>query len=118
MSGKYRRGQARPSASRRSDPEQTFLKFDEEVGFDVIEKLDEIGKAHGGTVSQAALNWLSAKPAVTSVIIGARTPKQLQDNLKGLDWEMDEEEVDALDAISPLPHVYPYWMIKGFHTRR
>jgi aryl-alcohol dehydrogenase-like predicted oxidoreductase len=118
LTGKYRRGATRPVGARREDPEKSFLKFDEEKGFDVVELLEEIGKAHGGTVSQAALNWLSAKPGVTSVIIGARSPEQLADNLKALEWEMSADEVLRLDEITGPPHVYPYWMIDAFHTNR
>jgi aryl-alcohol dehydrogenase-like predicted oxidoreductase len=118
LTGKYRRGAERPKGARREDGEKSFLQFDEERGFDVVEGLEEIGKAHKGSVAQAALNWLSAKPGVTSVIIGARTPKQLEDNLKALEWEMSEDEVAKLDEITSPPRVYPYWMIEAFHTNR
>ena len=47
---------------------------------------------------------------MSSVIIGARTPEQLADNLKTTDWEMSAEEVERLDEMSqPIPQ-YPYWM--------
>lgn len=110
LSGKYRRGQARPTCARRSNPEGQFLQFDEEKGFDIVEELDRIAKEHNATVAQAALNYLLRKPGVTSVIIGAKTPAQLADNLKTTDWEMPTEEVSRLDALSQPPRVYPYWM--------
>lgn len=110
LSGKYRRGQARPTDARRSNPEGQFLQFDEEKGFDIVEQLDRIAKEHDATVAQAALNYLLRKPTVTSVIIGAKTPEQLADNLKTTDWEMTPEEVSRLDVLSQPPRVYPYWM--------
>ena len=111
LTGKYRRGLPRPEASRRSDADKQFLKFDEERGFDIVEELEKISQAHSATVTQAALNYLLKKLAVTSVIIGARTTEQLADELKTTDWEMTPEEVSRLDALSKPPRVYPYWML-------
>jgi aryl-alcohol dehydrogenase-like predicted oxidoreductase len=111
LSGKYRRGKPQPKGTRLSGPQPRFLQFDEEKGFDIVEELDRIAKAHKATVAQAALNYLLGKEGVTSVIIGARTPEQLTDNLKTTDWEMAAEEVSKLDEISQPPALYPYWML-------
>jgi len=110
LTGKYRRGAKRPENARRADKESQFLKFDEEKGFDIIEELEKITKKYNATVAQGALNYLLRKPAVTSVIIGARTKEQLADNLGTSKWEMTTEEVKRLDEVSILPRVYPYWM--------
>jgi aryl-alcohol dehydrogenase-like predicted oxidoreductase len=112
LSGKYRRGKPRPKGTRLSGPQPGPIPHDEEKGYDVVEELDKIAKAHKATVAQAALNYMLAKEGVSSVIIGARTPEQLKDNLKTVDWELSAEEVARLDEISkPLP-LYPYWMQK------
>jgi aryl-alcohol dehydrogenase-like predicted oxidoreductase len=110
LSGKYRRGKPQPKGTRLSGPEPRFLPVDEAKGYDIIETLDKIAKAHKATVAQAALNYLLAKEGVSSVIIGARTPEQLADNLKTVDWEMSPEEVARLDEMSQPVPVYPYWM--------
>jgi len=110
LTGKYRRGAKRPENARRADKESQFLKFDEEKGFDIIEELEKITKKYNATVAQGAVNYLLRKPAVTSVIIGARTKEQLADNLGTSKWEMTTEEVKRLDEVSILPRVYPYWM--------
>jgi len=110
LSGKYRRGKPQPKGTRLSAPQPRFIPHDEEKGFDIVEELDKIAKAHKATVAQVALNYLLAKDGVSSVIIGARTPEQLADNLKTTDWEMSAKEVSRLDEMSkPLP-IYPYWM--------
>jgi len=111
LTGKYRRGRTRPQGARRSNPENQFLRFDEEQGFDVIDVLDAIADEHDGTVAQAALNWLRAKPGVSSVIIGARNMEQLEDDLDCLRWELTPEEIARLDALAPPPRVYPRWFI-------
>ena len=110
LSGKYRRGQPQPKGTRLSAPQPRFLQLDEEKGFDIVEELERIAKAHNATVAQAALNYLLAKEGVSSVIIGARTPEQLADNLKTTDWEMSAEEVSRLDEMSQPAPLYPYWM--------
>ena len=111
LTGKYRRGKERPKNARRSDPENQFLQFDEEKGFDVVDELEKIAKNHNATIAQAALNYLLRKPGVSSVIIGAKTKEQLADNLTASDWELSAEEVSKLDELSAPPRVYPYWML-------
>jgi aryl-alcohol dehydrogenase-like predicted oxidoreductase len=109
LSGKYRRGKPQPKGTRLSGSQPRFLPVDEKRGFDIVDELDKIAKAHKASVAQAALNYLLAKEGVSSVIIGARTPEQLEDNLKTTDWELTAEEVARLDEMSqPLP-LYPYW---------
>ena len=112
LSGKYRRGKPQPKGTRLSAPQPRFIPHDDEKGFDIVEELDRIAKAHKATVAQAALNYLLAKEGVSSVIIGARTPEQLTDNLKTTDWEMSAEEVSRLDEMSQPAPLYPYWMQK------
>ncbi|MCX6011591.1 MAG: aldo/keto reductase [Chloroflexi bacterium] len=112
LSGKYRRGKPQPKGTRLSAPQPRFIPHDDEKGFDIVEELDKIAKAHKATVAQAALNYLLAKEGVSSVIIGARTPQQLADNLKTTDWEMSAEEVSRLDEMSQPAPLYPYWMQK------
>ena len=118
LTGKYRKGAKGPEGARRAMTDDNFLKFDEEKGYEVVAALEEIGKAHGGSVAQAALNWVSAKPGVTSVIIGARSPEQLKDNLHALEWELTPEEVARLDELTTPPRLYPYWFIEMMHRTR
>jgi diketogulonate reductase-like aldo/keto reductase len=55
------------------------------------------------------LAWLLARPAVTSVIIGARTIEQLADNLGAADLTLSDEELARLEEVSRPPLLYPYW---------
>lgn len=110
LTGKYRRGKPRPEAARRSVAEKQYLQFNEEKGFDIVDELENIAKNHNGTISQAAINYLLRKPAVSSVVIGARNKEQLSDLLRTTTWEMTSDEVQRLDEISKPPRIYPYWM--------
>lgn len=118
LTGKYRRGQPRPQGARRSNPEGQFLQFDEEKGYEIVDELERIAGAHDArtpegkpSIAQAALNYLLRKPGVTSVIIGARTEKQLAENLKCTQWEMSADDVARLDALTAPPSLYPYWLV-------
>ena len=66
----------------------------------------------GASVAQVALAYLLAKPAVTSVIIGARTDEQLADNLAAARVSLSAEDLAALDQVSALPREYPAWMVE------
>jgi aryl-alcohol dehydrogenase-like predicted oxidoreductase len=118
LTGKYRKGQKPPEGARRSGEHQFLQIADERKAFNLIDELDIIGKAHDASVAQAALNYLLRKPGVTSVIIGARTPEQLKDNLKTVNWVMSSEEIAQLDELSTPPRIYPYWFLQtGRQTR-
>jgi aryl-alcohol dehydrogenase-like predicted oxidoreductase len=77
--------------------------------YDVIETLTEVAAAHGRSPAQTALAWLLGRPAVTSVIFGARTEAQLEDNLGAVGWDLDAQGAARLDAVSAPPLIYPYW---------
>jgi aryl-alcohol dehydrogenase-like predicted oxidoreductase len=72
----------------------------------------EIGAAHGASVARVALAWVLAKPFVMSIIIGAKTVEQLEDNLAATGLSLTEAEIARLDAVSALPPEYPGWMLE------
>jgi aryl-alcohol dehydrogenase-like predicted oxidoreductase len=82
---------------------------DEDKLYDTIETAVRIGEAHGVSAAQVSLGYLLAKPAVTSLIVGARTTGQLRDNLAAADLELTADEIAALDDVSGEPLRYPYW---------
>ncbi len=113
LSGKYQRGQ-RPSGQTRlgEDPERGMEAW-ERRGTDrtwrIVEAVQRVAEQRGDSMPQVALAWLSARPAVTSVILGARTVAQLEDNLGAADLLLSEEETALLDEASALEVAdYPY----------
>jgi len=86
-----------------------FIPFDKELGFSVVEKMREVGRAHGASVAQVALAWLVAKPFITSVILGATKMDQLENNLQAIDVKLLDSEVAALDQMTAPPVQYPAW---------
>ena len=69
-------------------------------------------------LAHVALNWLLKKPAVTSVLIGARTEEQLEQNLGAAQWQLTDEEVRRLDKASETPWIYPYQMYQVYAGER
>jgi aryl-alcohol dehydrogenase-like predicted oxidoreductase len=117
LSGKFRRGESAPEETRRAAL-GTPGAFDEEQGFRILDVVHEIVEDRGVSVAQVALNWLRAKPGVTSVIVGARTDAQLRDNLAAASWELSPDEMRRLDAVSERPLPYPYWHQRQFAADR
>ena len=109
LSGKYRRGQDAPEGSRHFQGWTEPPVNDEDRLYDTVDLLVEIGDGHGVSAAQVALAYILAKPAVTSVIIGARTEDQLRDNLAAAELTLSAEELDRLDTVSQVPLLYPYW---------
>jgi aryl-alcohol dehydrogenase-like predicted oxidoreductase len=113
LSGKYRRGQAPPAGSRFAEWKDRYKAFDNEKNWTIVEALEAVAKEVGKTSSQVALAWLLSRPAVSSVIFGARTVAQLDDNLGAGDLELTPEAVARLDAASAPELGYPYDFIKN-----
>jgi aryl-alcohol dehydrogenase-like predicted oxidoreductase len=109
LSGKYRRGVDAPAGSRHLSEWSEPPVHDEDKLYDTIELAVKIGESHGASAARVALAYLLAKPAVTSVIVGARTPEQLRDNLAAADLVLTEDEITALDDVSGEPLRYPFW---------
>ncbi len=109
LSGKYGPGAEKANDSRRLSFD--FPPVDIERADKCIEVMREIGLANGVSVARVALAWLLAKPQVMSVIIGAKTIAQLDDNLAAVGLVLNAEEMARLDEVSALPPEYPGWMI-------
>src|SRR5918999_1712677 len=109
LSGKYRRGVEAPPGSRHLGDWSEPPVYDQDKLYDTIEELVAIGADHGVSAAQVALAYTMAKPAVTSVIVGARTPEQLADNLAAAELTLSADEMARLDEVSAQPLLYPYW---------
>lgn len=114
LSGKYGRDGAGPEGSRRATFD--FPPVNKDRAFDCIDVMREIGDAHGVSVARVALAWILHQRAVTSVIIGAKTPEQLDDNLAAAELRLSAEELERLAKVSALPPEYPGWMIERQST--
>jgi aryl-alcohol dehydrogenase-like predicted oxidoreductase len=108
LSGKFSRENQKPEGSRRASFD--FPLVDKERTWKVLDATAPIAKAHGCSAARISLAWLLTKPVVTSVIIGAKRPDQLKDNLAAADVKLTADEIKRLDEVSALPPEYPGWM--------
>jgi aryl-alcohol dehydrogenase-like predicted oxidoreductase len=109
LSGKFARDGKGAGNSRRDTFD--FPPVDKQRAFDCIEAMRPIAERHGVSVAQVALAWLLIEPAVSTVIIGAKTVAQLQDNIAATKLRLSEDDLATLNQVSQLPAEYPGWMI-------
>jgi len=122
LTGKYTR-EERPTGATRlgEDPGRGVEAYDrrsaQQRTWDVVDAVRQVAEGRGVTMAQVALAWLAARPAVTSVILGARTTEQLADNLASADVRLEPAETTLLDEASdPGAADYPYGA-HGLHQR-
>jgi aryl-alcohol dehydrogenase-like predicted oxidoreductase len=116
LSGKFARQAATPNDARRLVLD--FPPVDKEHALDIVDAIRPIAEAHGASVARIALAWLLHQKAVMSVIIGAKSLAQLDDNLAATDIKLSTKELAALDNASALPREYPQWMLDRQHGDR
>ena len=117
LSGKYGREQEAEAGSRRVVFD--FPPVDRERAWNCIDVMRPIAAAHGVSVAQIALAWLLHQPQVTTVIVGAKRPEQLADNIAATEVTLSAQDLQQLDAVSHLPPEYPGWMFeRQGETRR
>jgi aryl-alcohol dehydrogenase-like predicted oxidoreductase len=118
LTGRIRRGQPAPADSRIAQGgDKGGPLIEDEYLYRVVDVLDKIAEETGKTVPQIALNWLTTRPTVASVIIGARNEKQLRANLGSIGWELTEDQMLRLDTASEMAKTYPYWHQDDFRNR-
>ncbi|CAN7215105.1 aldo/keto reductase [Neorhizobium sp. LjRoot104] len=117
LTGKISRGKPLPEGSRLHETADFGPPVEEELLYRVVDALQILAEETGKTVPQVAINWLTSRPTVSSVIIGARNEEQLRQNLGAVGWSLTREQIGTLDAASavtaPYPH-FPYRRQEGF----
>ena len=116
LGGKYRRGEAAPADARLSAWGSPGTL--DEQSWAIVDEVRAIAESRNVSPAQVALNWLVHRPAVTSVIVGARNSRQLADNLQAAAWRLSDDELARLDRVSARPLLYPYWHQKKYNSER
>jgi aryl-alcohol dehydrogenase-like predicted oxidoreductase len=111
LSGKYRRGQQPPPGTRLESWQDSYKGFDNDRMWNLIDVIGKVAERHGATHAAVSLGWLLARPEVSTVIVGARTIEQLQDNLKALELKLTPSDMKELDDASKPQWGYPYEFI-------
>ncbi len=114
LSGKYSRENPPPEDSRYARMERPFLRFDFEKGYFLLDELRKLAEKYNASVAQVALNWIKAKPFISSIIIGVRNLDQLKDNIACVNWDLSQEDIEYLDEITSPERPYPQWFLDMF----
>lgn len=109
LSGKYQRD-GKAADGRRANFD--FPPVDRDRAFDCIDAMRPMAEARGVSVAQIALAWLLHQRVVSSVIVGAKSVKQLDDNIAASEVSLSQDDLATLDRVSVLPREYPGWMFE------
>lgn len=109
LTGKFKPGKKGPADARRTSFD--FPPVDQGRLPGVLAALESVAQEADVSPARVALAWQLTRPFVTSVIIGAKTPEQLDDNLAAAELELAPEQIAKLDEASALPPEYPGWMV-------
>lgn len=101
LTGKYKPGQAPPAGSRATDPKSNMFMnwLLQEAVLQKVEKLRPIAERNGLTMSQLALAWVLRRPEVSSAIIGATRPEQIEENVNAADVRLSDTDLQEIDTI-------------------
>ncbi len=110
LSGKFSPDGSGPEGARRATFD--FPVVDKPRAFRIVDAMRPIAERHQVSVARVALAWLLSRPAVSTVIVGARTPEQLADNLAATNLSLSEDDLATLNEVSALPPEYPGWMLE------
>lgn len=133
LSGKFKRGvvptmadgrvgisEADPSKKSQAQPSYSQFASREDV-WTLLDAMHGMAKQHGSSVSQVALRWVLQRPTIAAVIIGARTYEQFEDNMRAIDFALNDEQMLQLCKLSAVEIPYPYEMVwraqRGDHGR-
>ncbi len=99
LSGKYTRGQPPPNSSRFAVSARLAGEFHRDDYLEIAERLGDYAEQRGHTLLELAFGWLAVQPVVWSIIAGAATPEQLEQNAQSLDWKLSAAEMKEVDEI-------------------
>jgi aryl-alcohol dehydrogenase-like predicted oxidoreductase len=114
LTGKYQRGEPPAAGTRVLENADEGMRIWNQRGqaeqtWQVVDAVRKVAGSHGVSLAKVAIAWLLARPAVSSVILGARTMEQLTDNMAAAGLQLTAEETQLLDeASTPVTPDYPY----------
>ena len=109
LSGKYSKD-SKPPGTRAGNRGLFFPFFDEKTGFDIVDRVKQVGKEQDATPAQVALSWLLSRGHI--VLVGAKTMEQFEENLGALDVNLSSDQIGKLDEFTRHRVQYPNWMIE------
>ncbi len=103
LTGKYAEGAPAPAGARGALYPRFWGRMNRPENYAIVMKFKALAQSAKMPLSQLALNWIAKNPAVTSMIVGASRPEQVEENVSQLEVKPPEEVLASLDALAPAP---------------
>jgi aryl-alcohol dehydrogenase-like predicted oxidoreductase len=101
LTGKYKRGAPMPAGARLSSESPAAGRYLNDANWAAVERLEGFAAERGHTLLELALGWLLRRPAVASVIAGATTPEQVEQNVRAAaTWRLTADEMQLIDRFT------------------
>jgi aryl-alcohol dehydrogenase-like predicted oxidoreductase len=117
LSGKFQKDQPPPAGTRLEKWKERLAGFDNPRNWRILDAVKAVASEKQTTMTAVALRWAIQKPMISSVIFGARTLEQLEDNLKAGELTLSAEDMKRLDDASAYELGYPYQFMNGIQSR-
>ena len=102
LTGKYKRNAPMPAGARLTGAKNMADRYMTDAGWQVIEGLETFAAKRGKTMLELAFGWLLAHRPVASVIAGASTPEQVEQNVKASSWALTSDDLTVIDRLAPI----------------
>lgn len=101
LTGKYKKGAPAPAGSRGADPEasQMIARYMKDEFFERIDQLEGVAKELGLTLAQLAIAWILRQKNVSSALIGASRPEQVEENVKAVGVTLTQDVLERIEEI-------------------
>src|SRR5262249_23531268 len=106
LAGKYRKGEAPPAGTRFASTPKFFKYHGTDANFATTGRLQAFAAARGRTLLELAFSWLPARPPAGSIIAGATSAQQIEQNVAAADWTLDAAEIAEIDRLTQ-PEPFP-----------
>jgi len=117
LTGKYDKNTPPPAGARLEKWKDSMAGFDKERNWRILDAVRAVATEANASPASVSLAWLLKQPQVSSVIFGARTIGQLEDNVKAVDVQLSDEQLKRLDEASAFELGYPYGFMKNIQSR-
>lgn len=117
LSGKYQKGDQPPEGSRLAQWKERYNRYDNERNWAILDAVRAVAGELGASPAEVSLAWLLGRTAVSSVIFGARTVEQVDENVKAAKLKLSAEQTARLDEASAFELGYPYQFMKQIQDR-
>jgi aryl-alcohol dehydrogenase-like predicted oxidoreductase len=99
LTGKYRDGKI-PEGTRLAKVDNLRDRYFNARNLDIVQKLEAFARERGHTLLELAFSWLASRPQVSSVIAGATSVEQIEQNVKAIGWKLGADELAAIDKMT------------------